>query len=102
MTGPDTVVFLLDVDNTLLDNDHIVTDRGHHLTYEFGHESLDRYWDSFEGLRNDLDYEDYLWAFQRDRVETMDDPHGHTSLGRMLNRTFHQITMTGVLFTVLF
>jgi len=74
MTVMEEVVFLLDVDNTLLDNDHIVTDLGHHLAHEFGEENRDRYWDIFEALRHDLGYADYLGALQRYRIETMNDP----------------------------
>lgn len=73
MTVQDEVVFLLDVDNTLLDN-HIVTDLSHHLAHELGEENRDRYWDIFEALRHDLGYADYLDALQRYRVETMNDP----------------------------
>lgn len=74
MTRSDEVVFLLDVDNTLLDNDRIVTDLDHHLAQEFGEESQNRYWNTFEVLRHDLGYADYLGALQRYRVETMHDP----------------------------
>jgi FMN phosphatase YigB (HAD superfamily) len=74
MTGSDEVVFLLDVDNTLLDNDRIVTDLDHHLAQEFGEESRNRYWNTFEALRHDLGYADYLGALQRYRVETLHDP----------------------------
>jgi len=74
MTVPDNVVFLLDVDNTLLDNDRIGIDLDHHLVQEFGEESRNRYWEIFEALRHDLGYADYLGALQRYRVETMNDP----------------------------
>ena len=74
MTSQDKVIFLLDVDNTLLDNDHIVTDLSDHLAEEFGDESRDRYWDIFEALRKDLGYADYLGALQRYRVGAMNDP----------------------------
>ena len=74
MTVPEEVVFLLDVDNTLLDNDHIGTDLSHHLAQEFGEKNRDRYWGIFEALRKDLGYADYLGALQRYRVETMNDP----------------------------
>jgi hypothetical protein len=43
MTIASEVVFLLDVDNTLLDNDRIVADLSDHLAHEFGDESRDRY-----------------------------------------------------------
>jgi len=74
MTVPDPMVFLLDVDNTLLDNDRIAADLGDHLAHEFGDESRDRYWEIFEALRVELGYADYLGALQRYRVGAMNDP----------------------------
>jgi FMN phosphatase YigB (HAD superfamily) len=74
MTTANEVVFLLDVDNTLLDNDRIVADLGDHLAHEFGNESRDRYWEIFEALRVELGYADYLGALQRYRVVAMNDP----------------------------
>ena len=61
------VVFLLDVDNTLLDNDRIIADLRRHLEQEFGLASADRYWLIFEQLRSELGYADYLGALQRYR-----------------------------------
>ncbi|MGZ5236030.1 MAG: HAD family hydrolase [Caldimonas sp.] len=63
------LVFLLDVDNTLLDNDRIIADLRHHLEREFGVASSDRYWAIFEALRDELGYADYLGALQRYRAE---------------------------------
>jgi FMN phosphatase YigB (HAD superfamily) len=74
MTAANEVVFLLDVDNTLLDNDRIVADLGGHLAREFGDESRDRYWEIFEALRVELGYADYLGALQRYRLGAMNDP----------------------------
>ena len=74
MTNPDDVVFLLDVDNTLLDNDHIQADLQTHLKREFGQGSCDRYWAIFEQLRAELGYADYLGALQRYRLGEMHDP----------------------------
>jgi transaldolase len=59
------VVFLLDVDNTLLDNDRIIFDLRQHLEREFGVASSDRYWAAFEALRSESGYADYLGALQR-------------------------------------
>lgn len=42
MNAPDDVVFLLDCDNTLLDNDRVIDDLRRHLASEFGPESRDR------------------------------------------------------------
>mgnify|MGYP003632530309 FL=1 len=74
MTTSVPLVFLLDVDNTLLDNDRIVADLGDHLAREFGNESRDRYWKIFEALRVELGYADYLGALQRYRIGALNDP----------------------------
>src|SRR5260370_23193711 len=74
MTTPDEVVFLLDVDNTLLDNDHVQADLKAYLGREFGRESSDRYWAIFDQLRAELGYADYLGALQRYRLGAMYDP----------------------------
>jgi FMN phosphatase YigB (HAD superfamily) len=63
------VVFLFDVDNTLLDNDRVAADLQRHLTRSFGEENQQRYWTIFEELREELGYADYLGALQRYRIE---------------------------------
>ena len=73
MKSPD-VVFLLDCDNTLLDNDRVVSDLSAHLLNEFGPRNRDRYWEIFEELRSELGYTDYLGALQRYRLGAMNDP----------------------------
>jgi len=75
MTQLAPVVFLLDVDNTLLDNDRIGADLKRHLTQAFGAERQERYWAIFEKLRVELGYADYLGALQRYRAENPRDPH---------------------------
>jgi FMN phosphatase YigB (HAD superfamily) len=62
------VVFLFDVDNTLIDNDHIVADMKRNLERDIGNDQQQRYWDYFEELRTELGYADYLGALQRYRV----------------------------------
>jgi hypothetical protein len=74
MTQPAPIAFLLDVDNTLLDNDLIVEDLKRHLTGAFGSERQERYWAIFERLREELGYTDYLGALQRYRAENPHDP----------------------------
>jgi FMN phosphatase YigB (HAD superfamily) len=69
------VIFLLDVDNTLLDNDSVTADLKSHLTQAFGDVRQERYWTIFEQLRKDLGYADYLGALQRYRAENPRDPH---------------------------
>ena len=68
-------VFLLDVDNTLLDNDAVVDDLRRHLITAFGEERERQYWEIFEELRSEVGYADYLGALQRFRVEHPRDPH---------------------------
>jgi len=63
-----STVFLLDVDNTLLDNDAVADDLRRHLTDAVGAERQERYWQFFEQLRQELGYADYLGALQRFRV----------------------------------
>ena len=68
------VVFLFDVDNTLLDNDRVQADLSHHLGINYGTDARDRYWQIFEDQRVQLGYADYLGALQRYRLEAMHDP----------------------------
>ena len=63
------IVFLFDVDNTLLDNDAVIADLRRHLVDAFGPDCDRRYWEIFEQLRAELGYADYLGALQRYRVE---------------------------------
>ena len=67
------IVFLVDVDNTLIDNDRIQSDLRSHLERAFGAESRDRYWTILEDLFRDLGYRDYLGALQRFREEHPED-----------------------------
>ena len=68
------VVFLFDVDNTLLDNDLVIDHLRCHMEKRFGAESRDRYFALFEALRAELGYADYLGALQRYRLEDQCDP----------------------------
>lgn len=74
MAADEEVVFLFDIDNTLLDNDHVTADLRKHLVREFGVEDASRYWHIFESLRTELGYADYLGALQRYRLTDMNDP----------------------------
>ncbi|MBV8740720.1 MAG: HAD family hydrolase [Sinobacteraceae bacterium] len=72
--APSNILFLFDVDNTLLDNDAVQADLSEHLESEFGAAARERYWHLFETLRSELGYADYLGALQRYRLEAPDDP----------------------------
>jgi FMN phosphatase YigB (HAD superfamily) len=75
MTHRSSVVFLLDVDDTLLDGDRLVVDLKHLLVHALGTEGFQRYWAIFEMLRDELDYVDYLGALQQYRAENPRDPN---------------------------
>jgi FMN phosphatase YigB (HAD superfamily) len=82
------VVFLFDVDNTLLDNDRVTADLKKHLESEVGPERALHYWQIFESLRSELGYADYLGALQRYRVEYPRDPHLLTVSRFLVNYPF--------------
>ena len=71
----DKIVFLFDVDNTLLDNDRVSKDLRLFLQKEVGATRSNRYWEIFEELRSELGYADYLGALQRYRHEQPYDTH---------------------------
>ena len=75
--SPTRVIFLFDVDNTLLDNDRVAADLQGHLAKEVGTEGAQEYWRIFEELRTELGYADYLGAMQRYRVK---HPHAQQLL----------------------
>ena len=69
MTQPHPLVFLVDVDNTLVDNDGIQQDLKDHLEQTYGVAARDRYWKILEDLMVELGYRDYIGALQNFRVE---------------------------------
>src|SRR5262245_26194675 len=73
--SPTRVVFLFDVDNTLLDNDRVAADLQRHLASEVGAQGAQEYWQIFEQLRTELGYADYLGALQRYRNKHARAPH---------------------------
>jgi FMN phosphatase YigB (HAD superfamily) len=83
-----SIIFLFDVDLTLLDNDRITNDLRKHLEQEVGHERQQRYWALFEQIRTELGYADYLGALQRYRLENPRDPHLLTVSRFMVNYPF--------------
>ncbi|MGH6852240.1 MAG: hypothetical protein ACREDJ_03375, partial [Methylocella sp.] len=74
MTTMRDLVFLFDVDNTLLDNDRFQDDLAAHMSEAYGVEACNLYWAVFEQLRQELGYADYLGALERMRLVKMHDP----------------------------
>lgn len=68
------IVVLLDLDNTLLDNDRVQVDLDQYLETTYGSTARTRYRALFEELRGSLGYADYLGALQRYRLEELHDP----------------------------
>jgi FMN phosphatase YigB (HAD superfamily) len=91
------LVYLVDIDNTLLDNDLVIADLSGHLRVTFGVEGAQRYWAIFEELWQELGYADYLGAFQRFRVERPRDPQAILASQFLLNYPFAERVFPGAL-----
>jgi FMN phosphatase YigB (HAD superfamily) len=97
MSSRSSVVFLFDVDDTLLDNDRFSADLADRLRQEFGRESADRYWEIFEQLRAELGYADYLGALQRYRLRHTHDPNLFLTASYLLDYPFADRLYPGAL-----
>lgn len=97
MTHEPSVVFLLDVDNTLLDGDRLVTDLKRHLSQAFGDDRFEQYWTLFEELRAELGYVDYLGALQRYRINHPRDQHCLRVSRFLLDYPFKDLVYSGAL-----
>ena len=84
----DDLVFLFDVDNTLLDNDALQEDLSDRLLSVFGPAIRDRYWALFEELREASGYADYLGAVERLRSENLRDRRMLAMSGWLLDYPF--------------
>jgi FMN phosphatase YigB (HAD superfamily) len=84
------VVFLFDVDNTLLNNDDVISELKAYLRREVGARRQAEYWRIFEGIRDELGYADYLGALQRYRNEYPRDPHLLLVSRFMIDYPFHK------------
>lgn len=91
------VVFLLDVDNTLLDNDRVTADLERHLRDEVGVECAEQYFGILEELRGELGYVDYLGALQRYRVAHARDHRLFAISSFLLNYRFADRVLPGAL-----
>lgn len=69
------LVVLCDVDNTLLNDNRIVSDLCDFLLDKLGEQGAKQYWTHFEALSQSLGYADYLGALQRARDEHPHEMH---------------------------
>ena len=97
MTRFNPIVFLVDVDNTLLDNDRIQDDLKRHIERQFGLECRDRFWAIQEQLFEELGYRDYLGALQRFRVEHPYEAHLVTAATFLVDYPFANRLYPGAL-----
>jgi FMN phosphatase YigB (HAD superfamily) len=84
------IVFLFDVDNTLLDNDAIIAELREFIISRLGTESNLHYWKIFEQIRDTLGYADYLGTLQQFRLERPHDPQLIAISAFLLNYTFEK------------
>lgn len=73
MSAMNDIVFLFDVDDTLLDNDGINADLDAHIERVFGPDGRMLYRAIYESVRDEVDYADYLGAIQRFRLRCGDE-----------------------------
>jgi FMN phosphatase YigB (HAD superfamily) len=92
-----SIVFLVDVDNTLLNNDRIQDDLKRHIERKFGSDCRDRFWTIQEKLFEELGYRDYLGALQRFRVENPYQPHLVTAANFLVDYPFANRLYPGAL-----
>jgi FMN phosphatase YigB (HAD superfamily) len=97
MNDSPSIVFLVDVDNTLMNNDRIQEDLKRHIERKFGRECRDRFWIIQEKLFEELGYRDYLGALQRFRVENPYQPHLVTAANFLVDYPFANRLYPGAL-----
>ena len=91
------MVFLVDVDDTLLDNDRIEVDFRRHIEREFGPQCRDQYWAIQKELFNQMGYRDYLEALQRFRIKHPYEPHLVTAANYLVDYPFANRLYPGAL-----
>ena len=91
------VVVLVDVDNTLLDNDRVKDELEGYLEQEVGAEPARHYFEIFQQLRQELGYTDYLGALQRFRLEYPQEPGVLTVSSFLVNYPFANRLFPGAL-----
>lgn len=97
MTATHDIVFLFDVDDTLLDNDGIKDDLGSHIESVFGEQGRKLYDGIYEDVRRDVDYADYLGAIQRFRLQCGDEIRAQDLGAWMLEYPFAERLYPGAL-----
>jgi FMN phosphatase YigB (HAD superfamily) len=97
MPSTNELVFLLDVDNTLLDNDRFQHELLLRIEQELGADNRERYRAIIEELREELGYVDYLGAMQRLRLSDMGNPAMLSMSAFLLDYPFAELVYPGAL-----
>lgn len=97
MLNSGDVVFLVDVDDTLLDNDRFGADLDARLAQSFGGAERNRYWAIYAELREELSFVDYLGALNRFREGLDDDPQLLQMSSFILDYPFADLLYPGAL-----
>ena len=78
------VVFLLDLDNTLIDNDAVREQLNEGTRRLLGAELADRFWKIYEEVRDECDYVDFLETLDRFHRVANDPPEQRRKLDRLI------------------
>jgi FMN phosphatase YigB (HAD superfamily) len=97
MTKPSRIVFLVDVDSTLLDNDRIQADVKRHMEEQFGIALGEEYWAIQKEIFETNGYRDYLEALQRFRTRHPYEPNLVTAANYILEYPFANRLYSGAL-----
>lgn len=84
--GQQVIVFLLDVDNTLLNNDQLKADLAQRILHLLGPERAERFWQIYEQVRAQNHFVDYPAT-----VERVAQEYGDSRLGQRLNELLSTI-----------
>lgn len=73
MSETHQVIFLFDVDNTLLDNDRMKSDLGDYVSQTFGEGAREQLWALYEEERAKHGYADFLGTLEKFRLAHLED-----------------------------
>ncbi len=91
------LVFLLDVDNTLLDNDRAKADMEARLLEILGKEGSKRFWELYEEVRKELDVVSYPEVLRRFQSEWKDKAASKRAVGLISNWPYKEYVYPGSL-----
>lgn len=94
------VVFLIDVDNTLLDNDRLKQDLARGLEESIGPERSRRFWDIYEEVRGEAGYVDYPTTVEQLCREFRDDAMRDALTSYIFGLPFARYLFPGALETI--